>query len=773
MPPAPLGSRRNNLPVEVTSFIGRRRELREVKRLLGTTRLLTLTGTGGAGKTRLALRAAADTARVFPDGVWLVSLASIEDPMLVSHAVFNALGLQDRSAQWAVSTLLHYLIDKRLLLILDNCEHVLDSCAVLVGSLLKSCPGVVVLATSRQALGTAGEVRMLVPPLSLPAAGSAVDSGQALSFDAVALLAERASAVLPAFAINKGNAAAILRLCRRLDGIPLALELAAARLDAMSVDQLNKVVDGEMSILSQGNRGADARQQTLEATIGWSYRLLDDQQRLLWARLSVFTGGFDEVAAAKVCSSPDVPSEAIVWLLAALVEKSILRLDLSWGIARYELLETIRQFGRARLREFGGEEETQNRHLDWILELAESADRWDHRQAEVFNRIHLEWPNLWAALDFSLQAGRSSSGIEICRHLRIYWQCRGPIGEGRRILASLLEQTAPDSIARAHCLEATALLAIGQNDYASARSMADETLRIARLLGDSEGAAWSQIYLSSVAWAEGKTDEGVLLAGSALALAKAIESRPLTLDAMANTCAIRLAAGDLDEGVHLCNKVLAMCAETGELWIRGYALGFLAEACWRQGSRTAAEVHAREGAACKHALGDTFGLAFLFDTLALFAADRGAAARAATLLGGAAHLRDLVSAPVFEPFRALHERSLSSAREPLADTAFAAAFERGKAMTIDDAVAYALERKEPRELAPSPSKVSSQPLTRRELEIARLIADGMSTRRVAAKLFISERTVETHVTNMLNKLGLNSRIQLTHWLARLDEPGNT
>ena len=327
-------ARPSGLPAELTSFVGRRPELREVKRLLATTGLLTLTGSGGAGKTRLALRAAADMSRGFPDGAWLVSLAPVQDPLLVPHAVFSALGVQDLSAGLSLSSLTGYLAGKQMMLVLDNCEHLLDGCAVLASTLVRSCPGLRVLATSRQALGVAGEVRMVVPPMSLPEAGGGSAVEQALSSDAVWLLSERAAAVVPGFTIDAANAAGMVELCRRLDGIPLALELAAVRLGSLSLDQLNQGLAQELSILGGGNRGAEARQQTLEATIGWSYRLLDEQERLLWARLSVFAGGFEADAVTEVCCDRRLPAHQIAHVLAALVDKSILQRQLTGSSAR-------------------------------------------------------------------------------------------------------------------------------------------------------------------------------------------------------------------------------------------------------------------------------------------------------------------------------------------------------------------------------------------------------------------------------------------------------
>jgi predicted ATPase len=409
----------SNLPAEVTSFVGRRQELREVKRLLSTTRLLTLTGSGGVGKTKLALRAAADMSRGFPDGVWLVLLASIHDPMLVTQAAFSALGLQDRSAGWSLSTLTEYLGGKRLLLVLDNCEHLLDACAILASTLIAACPDLRVLATSRQALGVAGEIRMVVPPMSLPAEEGENTVSQLLGYDAVRLLGERAAAVVPGFTVEADNAAAVVELCRRLDGIPLALELAAVRLGSLSLDQLNDGLADELSILGRGNLGAEARQQTLEATIGWSYGLLDEQEQLLWARLSAFAGRFEEDAAVQVCSDARIPAGHIASLLATLVDKSILQRQLaSAGPPRYWLLETMCQYGLQRLREAGEQAATQRRHLAWMCELARQVGMWDGRQSEAFRRMSGEQDNLWAALDFcASNPAEVAAAAEAAQHL--------------------------------------------------------------------------------------------------------------------------------------------------------------------------------------------------------------------------------------------------------------------------------------------------------------------------------------------------------------------
>ena len=475
-----MGRHLSNLPAEVTSFVGRRQELREVKRLLTTTRLLTLTGSGGVGKTKLALRAAADMSRGFPDGSWLVLLGPVRDPLLVPQAVFGALGVHDLSAGLSLSSLTDYLAGKRLLLLLDNCEHLLDGCAVLVSTLTTSCPDLHVLATSRQALGVAGEVRMVVPPMSLPGEGEENSPQRLLGSDAVWLLTERAAAVVPGFTVDAANAGQVLALCRKLDGIPLALELAAVRLGSLSLDQLNRGLAGELSVLGRANRGAEARQQTLEATIGWSYGLLDEQERLLWARLSVFAGGFEEDAAVEVCCDPRIPAGRIVGLLGALVDKSILKRQLrDSGPPRYWLLETMRHCGWECLREIGEEAATRQRHFNWICGLADSIGAWDSRQIALFNRMHREQDNLWAALGFcSRQPADVAAAAELAENLHPYWASRGPFGDVWRVLTSLAELAPEHSVPRARLLGAAAVMAVSTQDYDACAALSEESLRI-------------------------------------------------------------------------------------------------------------------------------------------------------------------------------------------------------------------------------------------------------------------------------------------------------
>jgi predicted ATPase/DNA-binding CsgD family transcriptional regulator len=756
------GSRPGNLPAELTSFVGRRRELAEVKRLLSTTRLLTLTGAGGAGKTRLALRAAAELARTLPDGAWLVSLAPIDDPLLLTQAVFDALGLQDVSARWSLSALSDYLQGKRMLLVLDNCEHLLDAAAGLAWTLLRSCPELRIMATSRQALGMAGEVRLRVPPLSLPEAAISFSPAQIAASDAVALLVERAATVQPGFCVDEANASSVFQLCARLDGIPLALELAAVRLEGFTVDQLLAGLDRELPAPALMLRGPEARQRTMQATLDWSYSLLHEGQRRLWARLSVFAGGFDQQAAETVCSGLE-PGDDLPGDVAALVESSILQFDQAVRPPRYSMLETLRHYGRQKLRELGEEVLMQARHRDWILQLARSAVTFDQKQLEGLRTVHRERGNIWSAMDFSRrQAGHAVAGHEICVALTNYWLARGPLRDVRRYLESLLPLTEPDSLFRVQCLTGVALFSNALDDAVTAQTMAREALATADRLGDAAAAGWAAGSLLFAAFVLAEADDVTSLSRTMIEAGESTGNRGMVALAMHYTSLNWLGQARTEDAIETAQAGVALCREAGDLFVLGLLLNTLAEARRASGELAEAEALAREGVTCKHAFDDRRGVAALVETLAWIASDRPDPERAATLLGCAQGLRDSMAIPILAPLIAGHEACEKRTRALSGGRAFDRAFHGGAAMPVADAVDYALDRTKPR--PPADAETSMTVLSRREMEVARLVADGLSNREIASQLFISNRTVETHLTNILNKLGVSSRTQLARWV---------
>jgi len=746
--------------------VGRRQALAELKRALASTRLLTLTGVGGVGKTKLALRAGRESTRQYPDGVWFVELAPIQDPELVPQAVFAALGLQDHSSSWAVSTLSDYLTARRPLLILDNCEHVHDAAAVLAGTLLRACPDVRILATSRQALGVTGEVVIDVPTLSLPEDGAASPETLVRS-DAVALFVDRAGAVQKGFAVDATNAPAILRICMHLDGIPLALELAAVRLKSLGLDALDGGLGARLGALGTGDRSLSLRQQTLEGAIDWSYQLLSEHERLLWARLSVFAGGFELDAAQAVCAGDGLDAEEIPELIGSLVEKSVLKRRQGDRADRFRLLEPLRQFGRERLREAGAEQCLRTRHRDWIIELAHVAGANDARQVEAFERIRVERANLWSAIDFCLSdPAEAESGAAICQGLWPYWSSQGPAKEVRSLYAALLERIPGPTRARGQLLWISSFAAASQGDQAAALKTGTEALEIGRRIGDPEVVAWALQSLGVTAYLTNRWDDSIAYAKETLALARTM-GWPFTALSAATLLGVAYTfRGELDAAIAIARDGIRSSEELGETWERAYLLHFLALALLHKGEPAEAEVHARQSLELKRALGDLVGMASAVEALALIAMNRGSSERAATLLGAGEAIWRSVPTTILEPFRADHDRTEAEARAARGAANFETAHRAGLEMTRDEVVDYVLEVRPSRSRAVAlQPRQSDWQLSRREMEVAELVADGSTNAQVAASLFISERTVESHLASIFNKLGVDTRLQVAKWFA--------
>ncbi|MET0495106.1 MAG: AAA family ATPase, partial [Actinoplanes sp.] len=409
-----------NLPAEVTSFVGRRHDVTSVRRMLSTSRLVTLTGAGGVGKTRLGQRVGLEVRRAFPDGVWLVELAELRDEDLVAVTVAEALGVREESVRPDAPGLADFLADRRALLILDNCEHLVAACADLAEKLLRACPDLSILVTSRQPLRIAGEATLTVQPLSVPEPDAACTPADLPRYESASLLVERATAVLPGFEVTEANAATIAALCQALEGMPLAIELAVARLRVLTLEQILDRLTDRYRLLTSGARNAPARQQTLRALIDWSWELCSERERVLWSRLSVFSGGFELDAAEHIATDETLPAEAILDLVASLVDQSVISRTGDGPRARYKMLEVVREYGAARLAEAEGQLVVGRRHSEWYARLAAYGDaQWvSPDQAALMLRLRHEQANLRVALEFAVTEGPPELALRFAADLQ-------------------------------------------------------------------------------------------------------------------------------------------------------------------------------------------------------------------------------------------------------------------------------------------------------------------------------------------------------------------
>ncbi|GAA2141991.1 hypothetical protein GCM10009760_26720 [Kitasatospora kazusensis] len=680
------------LPAEVTSFVGRRSELDDLGHLLGTARLVTVTGPGGVGKSRLALRAAAAASRDFPDGVRLVETAAVKDPLLLGHAVLEALGITDSTARPPLDVLVERLADKRLLLVLDGCEHLVAGCAELAAALLRAAPGLRVLATSRESLQTAGEHLLPVAPLPVaaPAGGGPPD--------AVALFADRAAAVLPGFALTERNAPQIRLLCRRLDGIPLAVELAAGRLRTLSVEQIVHRLDDRFRLLTGGARTAPLRHQTLRTTIGWSHELCSSQERLLWARLAVFSGGFDLEAAEYVCAGDGLDADRMLELIGELVAKSVLLREEGDGVVRFRLLDTLREYGGQWLRSTGEELRLRRRHRDWYLGVATwgEVEWFGPRQTQTAERIRLVHPNLRAALEFCLdEPGEEQLALLLAGTLWFYWVGSGHLGEGRYWLDRALALAPEPTAARAKALWVTGYMATLQGDLARARPALEECRRQALDTGDDRALAYAVHRQGCAALIGDDPVRATELFEEALWHYNAIgELNSNVLMAMFELGIACLFQGDADAGQIWLERVREICEEHGEQWAYAYALYAMAYSEWLAGEVRSARAYARECVRLNHLFRDLLGIVLAMDVLALLGTeDPEADLVEARVLQGAAHrIWQAVGKPFFgsRTFNGPYRECEARARAGLTEQEFLDAFETGSGLDLDAAVRRAL-----------------------------------------------------------------------------------
>lgn len=685
---------RTNVPRQLTSFIGRDREIAEVKRLLSTSALLTLTGAGGCGKTRLALRVAEDLKDQYPHGVTVVELGALSDSTLVPGAVATALELPERSGRALIDILTEYLRPKTLLLVLDNCEHVVTGCAELAGSLLRSCPALRILATSREPLDVPGERAWRVPPLSVPDAHRPLSAQQLRRSEAVQLLVDRVASHHPEFAVTDSNAAAVVRLCTELDGLPLAIELAAARVKILTVGQVADRLGDRFRLLTGGGRTAQRHHQTLRATMDWSYGLLSVKEQIMLRRLSAFAGGWRLEAAEAICAGAGVEAFEVLDLLAQLVDKSLVAASTQDEEARYGLLATVRQYAREKLQETGEAADVQGRHFDWYLTLAERADAEFYGALEQtwLQRLMEEHDNLRAALEWAAtDAAHQEALPRLAAALGRFWNRRAHASEGRIWLERALgHDVAADSSIRARVLYSGGVLARQQGDYEEAGDRLQKSLDLYLALQDKGGIATAIMGLGGVAEYRGDHAEAMRRLSESLGLFREIGDEwgvASTLNMLGETTR---AKGDHEAARSFYEESLTVARRCGHPSSIAIALANLGVVALRQGDHERAKPIFRDGLVIMKKLGDTRNMIAVLSALAGVAIAEGKPERAGRLLGAADSLRDATGVLTTPADRAEQQRNLVSAREALDPDTFASSWAAGKAMTLDEVVEYAL-----------------------------------------------------------------------------------
>lgn len=795
----------NNLPIALTSFVGRDRDVAAVRRRLATSRLLTLVGTGGVGKTRLALEAAAKVLDTVPDGAWLVELAALTEPDLVAQAVASLLGVAEQPGRPLVASLAEACGSRTILLILDTCEHLVGPCADLAGRLLELCPQLRILATSRTPLGITGEIVWEVRPLGVPEPGTTRSLDHLERFEAVQLFVDRAAGVLPDFRLTDENALAIAQICRQLDGIPLALELAAAWVRALTVEQISARLDDRFRLLARGSRNAPPRQQTLRAAVAWSCDLLRPAERTLFVRLAVFAGGCALEGAEAVCAGDGLEEADILPLLARLVDASLVVAEERGGQKRYRQLETLRVYGREQLVLDGEAEKISRRHARLYLTIAEDAEPalWRPGMATWLERLDAEHDDLRAALRWSVGRGEAEIALRLGAALARFWQIRGHLSEGLRWLEGGLTWTAGVSPAtRARAFDAAGHLArdrgdheraerfyeqalelrreLGEQraialtlnnlgviaqfrgDYGRATTLHEESLDIFRSLGDEQGIGLTLLTLGVMAHLRAEIGQATEWYEEALELFRRLGDRHGVAASLTNLGNLASARGDHAAAEAYYGASLELFRSVGEQREVAACLRNLAGVARDRGDHLRAATLCHEGLAVAAELGDRWGLAAGLALAARILAAAGHAEQAIMLFGAATTAREEADGGPAVTLGKTHDETVAALKAAVGPDRFAAAWASGRAMTPTEAIAFARTPERP-SLPLAPIAEAPSALSRREQEVAALIRQGLTNRQIADHLFLAERTIDKHVENILAKLRLRSRAQVAAW----------
>jgi predicted ATPase/class 3 adenylate cyclase len=728
-----LDSIPHNLPRHATSFVGRENQIADVIAHFDATNLLTLTGAGGCGKSRLALQVAINLLDTHPDGAWLVELAALADPSFVPHTVASALGIADEAGVSVTDTLVRHLESRTLLLVLDNAEHLLDACAQLVDLVLRRCRDVTLLVTSREALGVAGEVIYRVPSLTTPDAKATATPEHLAAFEAVRLFTARAKAHVAQFAVTPQNATVVASICRHLDGIPLAIELAVARLRSMTVEEVDRRLDHRFRLLTGGSRTALPRQQTLRSLIDWSYDLLNTVEQALFCRFAVFAGGWTLEAAVAVCGGDGIDEWDVLDLLTSLADKSLVVAEERNGVTRYRLLETLREYGRDRLRESGVEERWRDRHLAYVVTLAEEAEpqlRGSDQQAWL-DRVETEHDNVRAALSYARTRGAEASGLRLVAALWFFWLLHGHIAEGRSHLSAAVScARGQDESITAKALSGAAILAFEQGDFAAARPLCEDALTMQERSSNRAGMASSWSVLAGLAWIKGDYESARALHERSLAIRRELGDPMRVADSLSNLGLVAAAQADYPSARALYEESLAIRRQSANKKGIATSLTNMGLVMYGLADYASARMHLEEGLVVYRELGDQAGVASCLCPLGNVATEEGALLsarallvesaairlelgdrrgivesleglanlalalarplRAACVWGAAERLRADIGFSMEPAQRPRYNGRVQAARVACAnDTAFEAAWHEGSAMTLEQAVAYA------------------------------------------------------------------------------------
>lgn len=771
-----LRSRSNNLPAQVSSFIGRERELEEIARLLHLHRLVTLTGPGGTGKTRLAFQAVAASLDEFNDGAWLVELAPLTTAEFVIGAIAKVVGAPETSADSPLDSLGSFLREKRLLLVLDNCEHVLGECAHVGAYLLAHCPSLVVFATSREPLTIVGEVILRVPPLGLPEPSQPVDWQRLLDYDGVRLFVERAHAAEPSFQFSSVTAAGVAEICRQLDGIPLALELAAVRVRGMGVAYLGARLGDRFRLLQGGNRSREPRQQTLLALVDWSFSLLTDRERVVLRRVCVFNGSFSAEAAETFCAGAydNAAGQATVSAAAALddvtrlVDKSLIQLDHETG--RYRLLETIRLYGLDKLAEAGEVNHLSRQHFVYFLRLAEEGASYIGGPAEEgwFTTLEQEHDNIRAALAWAIRAGRADEAARLALGVWKFWQARTMQREGIRWIEQILALEETNQLPadlRPLLLNAFGVLAQRLHYFDRARACHAEALRLWVAADYHPGIAQAQLDIGWQHWDEVELAEAAQCATKCLAIAESLGDKRLIAGAMYLSALVGTHIGQLDEAIPALERCVLIWRELGDRDSIASTIAVLATAYQQRGDYERAKPLLAESARLQIRTGSSsltgtlVGLMFL----ATNTARQPEQTRDAVRMLGALIAWDEATSAEPSPWHTSEatQRGIENFTRVLGPEGFAQAYAEGKNLTTADLLSLIDRITAPGSeaifSASVPPAAPHDALTPRELEVLRLVAQGLTNAQVAQELTVTPRTVNAHLTATYGKLGVTSR----------------